>query len=242
MRMVKEINSTFLSTFRWKFRHNILGRQWWLFSSIYTFNKTVKPLLVNYNTQMVIEGFPRSANTFAVIAFQQAQPKHVCIAHHTHVTAQIIRAVKLNKPILVTIRNPLDAIISLVIRNPLIPASVYLKTFINYYTVVKQLTHSIVVADFDEIINNYGEVIKKVNKRFNCNFMPFNHNQNEIRKVFSKIDELNLRLSSSNPNKISRPNIQKKAYKSKLKPYVEKEPLLEIANEIYKFLKKRGVY
>ena len=31
---------------------------------------------------LVIEGFPRSANTFAVVAFRQAQERYVPIAHH----------------------------------------------------------------------------------------------------------------------------------------------------------------
>ena len=40
-------------------------------------------------------GFPRSANTFAVVAFQQAQRESVRVAHHLHMPAQVIRAAQL---------------------------------------------------------------------------------------------------------------------------------------------------
>ena len=77
---------------------NFLGKSPFLFYLIYSVypvkNKNLD-LLTNLNTQLVIEGFPRSANTFAVITFWHLQPKKVIVAHHQHVPAQIIRAVNL---------------------------------------------------------------------------------------------------------------------------------------------------
>ena len=42
---------------------------------------------------IVIEGFPRSANSVAVHAFRVAQDRPVRIAHHLHAPAQVIAAV-----------------------------------------------------------------------------------------------------------------------------------------------------
>src|SRR5262245_65181203 len=47
--------------------------------------KTVGP-----ETELVIEGFPRCGNSFAVAAFSLAQPRPVRIAHHLHAPAQVI--------------------------------------------------------------------------------------------------------------------------------------------------------
>src|SRR5262245_54574684 len=41
------------------------------------------------DTDAVIEGFPRSANTFAAAAFALAQTTPVRLAHHLHVPSQI---------------------------------------------------------------------------------------------------------------------------------------------------------
>src|SRR5205814_3293356 len=58
-------------------------------------------------TEVVIEGFPRSGNTFAVAAFHYAQrPRDVKIAHHAHVPAQLLSAVRLGLPAVVLVRDP----------------------------------------------------------------------------------------------------------------------------------------
>ena len=43
-----------------------------------------KRMLYSKETELVIEGFPRSANTFAVLAFDYAQPDDVKLAHQLH--------------------------------------------------------------------------------------------------------------------------------------------------------------
>src|SRR5207247_8264431 len=48
-------------------------------------------------TEICIEGFPRSGNTFAVIAFQQAQTRTVSIAHHVHAPGSVIGAARRRK-------------------------------------------------------------------------------------------------------------------------------------------------
>jgi hypothetical protein len=44
-----------------------------------------KNQVVDKETHLVIEGFPRSANTFAVAAFKYSQKGSIKIAHHLHV-------------------------------------------------------------------------------------------------------------------------------------------------------------
>ncbi len=74
--------------------------------------------LVNRDTELVIEGFPRSGNSFAVIAMMLAQKNPLRIAHHFHVPAQIIYACRHKIPVLVILRKASDAIISQKIRTP----------------------------------------------------------------------------------------------------------------------------
>jgi pimeloyl-ACP methyl ester carboxylesterase len=55
---------------------------------------------ISPETDVVIEGFPRTGNTFAVTAFVMAQPGFVSVAHHVHVPAQVISAERLGVPAL----------------------------------------------------------------------------------------------------------------------------------------------
>jgi hypothetical protein len=69
--------------------------------------------VVDARTDIVIEGFPASANTFAVAAFRLAQePRYMRIAHHTHVPAQVIEATRLGVPAILLIREPMQAVLS----------------------------------------------------------------------------------------------------------------------------------
>ena len=93
----------------------------------------VKEALISKKTEIVIEGYPRSANTFSVFAFLQAQGRHISIAHHLHVEAQIVLGVRWGIPVLVLLRNPVDAIRSLKIRHPDIIIRNEIERYIQFY-------------------------------------------------------------------------------------------------------------
>ena len=69
------------------------GKHPLFFFGAYSPRRKYRGLLVDGGTQMVIEGFPRSGNTFAVFAFRHAQRRDIRVAHHLHAPAQVIRAV-----------------------------------------------------------------------------------------------------------------------------------------------------
>ena len=83
-----------------------IGRHPFLFYNFYRLRPSYRDLSVDRRTQIVIEGFPRSGNTFAVVAFQQAQRESVRVAHHLHMPAQVIRAAHLGIPILLLVGSP----------------------------------------------------------------------------------------------------------------------------------------
>lgn len=68
------------------------GRYPYLFYALHRLARKNSAQAVGPGTQLVVEGFPRSANTFAVLAFQHAQREKVRIAYNLHVPAQVIRA------------------------------------------------------------------------------------------------------------------------------------------------------
>src|ERR671920_2182155 len=86
-----------------------------IFFSLYRLLRTRKDLTraVTPDTQLVIEGFPRSGNSFARRAFIMAQDEPQIknhIAHHLHVPAQVVQAARWQIPTLVLIRRPRDAV------------------------------------------------------------------------------------------------------------------------------------
>lgn len=154
--------------------------------------------LVNKNTQLVIEGFPRSANTFAVFALQYAQPFPVKIAYHFHAPAQVFRAIHLGIPTLVVIRNPRDSVASFVARWSEVSESQALELYISFYKSIKKYKPNYVVGEFQEITQNYSNIIQRINNRFSTKFVPFTDSLEDQEKVLKKIKKDRSSFSAQN--------------------------------------------
>src|SRR4051794_3765889 len=103
-----------LGGLRWSLR-----ARWADHPSYLAFSRRRHPLgVICEQTEAVIDGFTRSANTFATVAFQWAQPCPVRLAHHLHAPAQVIAGARAGIPVLVPLRHPRQAVISVVIRWP----------------------------------------------------------------------------------------------------------------------------
>jgi hypothetical protein len=111
------------------------------------FHNQLSCCFVGRDTQIVIEGFARYANTFAVTAFLQAQPYTVKIAHHMHAPAQIIRAVEWQIPTLVLLRNPEEAVLSLVALFPTKYSILQgLSYYVSFYSSIFEYQNSYVIG------------------------------------------------------------------------------------------------
>jgi len=155
-------------------------------------------LLVYENTDLCIDGFPRSANSFAVGAFEHAQESDVSIAHHTHVPAQLLRATDLGIPTVALIRNPVDVVISgrglelqiaTVEDRPEPPMYVSfarrLRAWIDFYRRIEPYTDRLVVAPFETVIRDMGVVVDAVNRKFGTSFAPFKHSEANLSAIRS---------------------------------------------------------
>ncbi len=167
------------------------------------------------NTEILIEGFPRSANSFAVVAFNEAQGGGARIANNLHVPAQVIRAAEWGIPTLVLLRNPRDAVLSYAVRDP-ISVGQALEYYVSFYEAVERYRDSFVLGPFEEVTSDYGPVIERVNARFGTNFAPFRHTEENVARVFALIDVLyeeSFAGASSHENAVSRPSDSRKEAK-----------------------------
>ena len=188
--------------------------------------------VVSPETQLVIEGYPRSANTFAVMAFRQAQREKVRVAHNLHVPAQVIRASRWEIPALVLIRDPKDAILSFVMRDP-ISADQALKHYISFYEALAEYRDDFVLGTFEEVTSDYGTVIERVNERFGTAFFPFRHNKKRVERVFARMERGYLKRNdeTSLETKISRPSEVRERMKHEVRYELEDPRLRQLVFE-----------
>ena len=176
------------------------------FYGLYRLSRKDRARVVTPDTQLVMEGFPRSANTFARVAFNSAQSERVRIAHGLHVPAQVIRAARWRVPTLVLIRKPKDAVLSFAIRDP-ISVDQALRYYLSFYETLEEYRDAYVLGLFEEVTEDFGGVTRRINDRFGTTFSPFRHDERSVDGVFARIEENSRKRfgEASLGNKVSRP-------------------------------------
>lgn len=177
-----------------------------------------RDLLVRVDTELVIEGFPRSGNTFAVAALQFAQSRPISIARHTHYPAQVIEAARLRLPMLVLVREPADAVVSLVIREPFVTLEQALKRYLHYYTKIAPYHDSYVVGSFHKLTTDFGSVVASVNEAFRTQFVPFEHTDANCTAVFQIVEDMERQSCQGvlAESRVARPSAERAIPKARL--------------------------
>jgi hypothetical protein len=124
------------------------------------------PTVVDDRTELVVDGYMRSANTFAVYALQLAQRRPVRLAHHLHAPAQLLEAVRRGVPALALIREPEGVILSQVQWEPGVSMHAALTTYARFYSQLLPVATRLVIGEFSEMTDNPGAVIARANERF----------------------------------------------------------------------------
>ena len=147
------------------------------------------------DTEIVIEGFPRSGNTFSVYAFALAQGKPVRMAHHLHAPAQLIVAARQGIPAVLVIREPEGAVLSRAaarVTRP-VPASADLKRilrgYVRFHAALIPFASVLVIAPFPIVTSDFGAIVDRVNERYGTSYQRFDHTAENVQKVFAWIDE-----------------------------------------------------
>jgi hypothetical protein len=128
------------------------------------------PQVVRSDTELVIEGYTRSASTHVVYAFQLAQPEPVRLAHHLHAPAQVIEAVRRALPTLVLTREPEATALSQAAREPHVTVRDALFAHARFHELLLPYRSSFVVADFEEVTRDVRPAVQRLNDRFGAGF------------------------------------------------------------------------
>jgi hypothetical protein len=142
------------------------------------------------DTDIVIEGFPRSGNAFAVGAFAMAQDRAVRVAHHVHAPGHVIAAARRGVPCLILVREPDDAAVDVVRIKPALTPGQAVRGYVRFYRPLLPHRDRVVVATFEEATSDLGAVIRRINERFGTSFGEFEHTEENMAKVEAATETL----------------------------------------------------
>lgn len=230
-----------LSRLRYKIRDAVIPRPAYIPYARWRFGVDTEPgpKAVGPDTDVVIEGFPRSANSFATEAFRLAQPRPPRIANHLHAPSQLIVAARLGVPVIALIREPHAAARSFNTMQRYLEAQDILESYLRFYRTTLPYREHFVVARFEEVTGDFGEVIQRVNRKYGTEFTPFDHTEANVERCFEVLDE---RVRARNKGKLrerslTRPSEDKKAAQQRFEKRLEDPHLADLmqqAEEIYR--------
>lgn len=145
--------------------------------------------VIGTRTELVIDAFTRSGVTFALFAFHLAQPRPVRTAHHTHAAVHLVEAVHRDVPAMLIVRDPEDAILSAMIREPYVTPSTGLRAYTRFHRRLVPYRGGLLVVDFRRIMADFGSVILDLNAKFGTTFEVFAHTPENVAQVFQLIED-----------------------------------------------------
>lgn len=228
LRLIK----TFIQRFPFLYRRIQLSR----YKGTENVNQIVGP-----DSDIVIEGYPRSANSFAIRAFMLSNGMDAAIATHLHVYTHIVLGIHYKIPTMCLIRHPKDCVLSYAaLKSRMAPIEEFkekynmlwlIKEYIYFYKNLKRYEGQFLMATFKEVTSDFGAVIKSLNDFSGSDFVPFEHNEENVEAVFNFHDA----TTYLGPSK-KREDV-KASYQSELNPLMQTKAYKE-ALELYEYWAK----
>jgi len=155
-----------------------------------------RPQRVTRSTDLVIDGMARSANSYSYVALLHAHGDDLSIAHHLHTPRAIERGVAFGLPTIVLVREPRAVLASVMQYDEGGSPSGFLDAYLSYYRRVEPLLDRVVLADFTEVIDDFGAVIERCNAKFGSSFVRYVKTDEDEAAIMAKIDEIMAQVSS----------------------------------------------
>jgi hypothetical protein len=174
--------------------------------------------LARRGTALVIEGFPRSGNTFSVAAFRIANGPQPHLGRHLHGAPHLLRAKRLGIPAIALARAPEDAVPSYLIRREGLHAEDALVEYLDFYRTAWRARDAFVVGLFDDVTSDFGSVIDRVNDRFGTSFARYEATPENESAAFALVEEMNRAESRGEVDeaKVGRPSAARDARKAEI--------------------------
>ncbi|WP_379547105.1 hypothetical protein ACFCW2_13395 [Qipengyuania sp. DSG2-2] len=196
----------------------------------------------------VIDGFPRSSNTFATHAFFLTQGDDVKLGNHVHSAGQFVLAQRYGVPAMLVLRDPVQATLSLSVFDKRYTPPVAYYWYNLFHRKMLEL-EDFIVAPFPEVTSDFGRTIERMNERFGTDFKPFHHSEESSDAVFARMAREREKRADAlgelyrNPMRVAQPTADKDTQKQAMKAAF-KDPALDgpkaEARELFEALMQRA--
>ncbi|NEZ60028.1 hypothetical protein D0962_33625 [Leptolyngbyaceae cyanobacterium CCMR0082] len=210
---------------------HIMGRHEILFQFL-PFSEKNRWKKISPDKDICIEGFPRSANSFFAKMFRLYNPTAKA-AHHMHAPLQVIKAVNYGIPCVVLIRNPIDAIASVLVVDRTLSTRFSIQSYINFYEKIWPVRDDVTISDFKDTTQRPQYVVERINQRYGTSFHMEPITPETRDTIFNQLQETQKQLKQPE-HLVAIPTVAKARIKQDVLQELKEHPLLPTANSLYR--------
>lgn len=178
---------------RFRLRHRVLNSA---AGAVYMkLRSNYAPYRVQPDTSLVIDGYPRSANTYAYFAAQSTLGVSR-VKGHTHAAATVRSATRTGIPCIVIVRDPDYAVSSLVQLAEGVTVQSAFWAYVNFYQAVRSVQQDVYIASFDEVVSDFGAVMRGANRKYGTSLSVYNKTDQAEEAIRSHIEESSARKNN----------------------------------------------
>jgi hypothetical protein len=208
---------------------------------LYFFSPANRHRLVRNDSILVLEGFPRSANSFTFHLLDGLKVKKKGhIAHHLHGPGQLLFAASHAIPMILIIRSPLEACQSLVVREQFLDFATALEAYIRFHEPLIEIKDLMCVFAFEDVIRSPRSFMERNLAHFPGVLAAPRDFENWIERAKKAVEQLNFDRERGDPSKIALPNPEKLRLKEKVLVTETDRRALVHAEELYLELRNQA--
>lgn len=232
--------TSLLSTLRYEIR-SYLGR-YPICLLLISFFRGISVQSVSSKTDIVLEAYPRSANTYVVAAVKYLSNEKLVIAHHKHSSAQFKMAYAHNCAAVLVLRNPMDSISSLAVRRPNISLSSLIREYVNFHRdfveVVEAGYSKYRVLSFEGVVNDkniFKDIFSMMGRSYDKEKLTssdFSHSVLNLVEDMERVDS----GGTVRESHVARPSNGRSVASTQVKALLKSDRYLKLmsdANDIY---------
>ena len=180
--------------------------------------------VVDRRTDVVVEGFPRSSNSFVRESLLATEPA-LRIASHVHQPAHVRQAVRLNVPTLVLVRDPMSAVVSMLLRDPHRRPADLARWYIDFHREAWPVAERVHLVGFEAATQRFADVLALVSSLTGRSLGAPPVDLEE--QVFARLEAVDLRRhGSADELHVARPSAVRRTAAAELTAGLNGDPAL----------------
>jgi len=213
------------------FRLLLMPTRWrYVFPLVHYVKRKKSGQFCTSSTDLCVEGFMSSANTFLFNALYCVRPD-LDIARHKHVVANLKRASDHGVPTVILFRDPDDCIPSAASRFRPSLAEAVQRYLYFYQYVVDEMKSDILLVSFEEVTQEVEATIRRIGS-----FAAFDVNEDRLEGVEERAKERIRRRTKQRENtteRISLPREERENRKNEIREELIQHPKYEEVRDVY---------